>query len=179
MRLWTCNHSQPFGEKLRDDGQQSGQSNQQTWDWLKTIRDSVLDIFKHDSSLPPITFSFFAVINCNNIQQRWRVGWVRRDLMRPKMLDFTATVARQSLLLETFFIHSFYSDLRRNMDEYYYYAWNLFFPVFFLPFSRSDFFHQGLTKRGSLPPTWRMINHKLFTSLHVIRGLILQNLFLS
>lgn len=90
----------------------------------------MVDIFKHDSSLPPITFSFFAVINCNNIQRRWRVGRARRDVMRPKMLDFTATVARQSLLLETFFIHSFYSDLRRNMDECYYYAWNLFVCVF-------------------------------------------------
>lgn len=156
MHLWTCNHSQPFGEKLWDDGRQSGQSNQQTWDWLKPIRDSVVDIFKHDSSLPPITFSFFAVINCNNIQRRWRVERASRDVMRPKMLDFTATVARQSLLLETFFIHSFYSDLRRNMDECYYYAWNLFFCVFFFPFSWRDFFHQGLTK-GALylqPGVW-------------------------
>lgn len=148
IRELLCNHSQPFGEKLWDDGRQSGQPNQQTWDWLKTIRDSVLDIFKHDSTLPPITFSFFAVINCNNIQRRRRVGRARRDLMRPKMPDFAATVARQSLLLEAFFIHSFYSDLRRNMDECYYYAWNPFFLVLCLPFSWRDFSHQGLTKEA-------------------------------
>ena len=100
---------------------------------VKTIRDRAVDIFKHDSSLPPITFSFFAVINCNNTEQRWRVGRARRDLMRPKMLDFSATAARQSLLLEPFFIHSFYFDLKRNMDECYYYAWNLFFPTVFPP----------------------------------------------
>lgn len=108
---------QPFGEELWDDGRQSGQPNQQTWDWLKTIGDTVLDIFKHDSTLPPITFPFFAVINCNHIQRQRRVGRARRDSMRPKTPDFTATVARQSLLLEPFFIHSFHSDLRRNMDE--------------------------------------------------------------
>lgn len=83
----------------------------------------MLDIFKHDSTLPPITFPFLAVINCNDIQRQRRVGRARRDLTRPKKPDFNATVARQSLLLEPFFIHSFYSDLRRNMDECYYYAW--------------------------------------------------------
>lgn len=40
------------------------------------------------SSLPPITFSFFAIINCNNTQRRWRVGRARRDLMRPKKAGF-------------------------------------------------------------------------------------------
>lgn len=105
------------------------------------------------------------------------MGRARRDLMRPKRLDFTATVARQSLPLETFFIHSFYTDLRRNMDECYYYAWNLFFSVF--PFLLEIFLPSGSDKRGFLPPTQSMINHKLFTSPHVIQGLILQNLFLS
>lgn len=141
---------QPFGEKLWDDGRQSGQPNQQTWDWLKTIRDTVLDIFKHDSTLPPITFPFFAVINCNNIQRRRGVGRASRDLMRPKALDFAATVARQSLLLEPFFIHSFCSDLRRNMDECYYYAWSPppFFWCYASPFSLRDFSHQSLTEEA-------------------------------
>lgn len=88
MPLWTCNHSQPFGEKLWDDGRQSRAVWSTEWDWLKTIRHCVVDIFKHDSSLPPITFSFFAIINCNNTQRPWRVGRARRDVMRPKKAGF-------------------------------------------------------------------------------------------
>lgn len=82
----------------------------------------VVDIFKHDSSLPPITFSFFAIINCNNTQRQQGVGRARRDLMRPKCLDYTLTAPRLSLPLEAFFIHSFYTDVRRDMDECYYNA---------------------------------------------------------
>lgn len=49
------------------------------------------------------------------------------------------------------------------MDDCYYYAWSPH-PPFFV-FSRRDFSHQSLTKEALQPPTWSMINHKLFTSL--------------
>lgn len=92
-----------FWWELWRDGRRSGQSHQETQPRLETIHTG-FDTFKLDSSLLSITFLFFPVINCNNTQWRWRVEWAGRDLMRPKMLHFSAANARQSLLLHFLFM---------------------------------------------------------------------------